>query len=98
MHYEIRLDNCVGSLFTGSKNGKEFAENNITEEGSPTSIHIFYHHNQMVTSSFFYGILVWFQERFSIEGLGQYSFTRMVKLINTDDIITAELNRAIKRL
>ena len=98
MHYEINISVIGGNLFTGLENGQKFMEGSVAKGIAPTSICILYHQNQMITSSFFYGILIWFQENFKDAGLGCYSFTRMIKLINTDDLIMAELNRAIQRL
>ncbi len=98
MHYEINISVAGGNLFTGLENGQKFMECSVAKGRDPTSICILYHHNQTITSSFFYGILTWFQVNFKEAGLGYYSFTRMIKLINTDDLIMAELNRAIQRL
>ncbi len=98
MHYDITINIKNGHLFTGFENGKKFMEDNVKKGRVPTSICILYHHNQMITSSFFYGILTWFQENFEEAGLGYYSFTKMTKLVNKDDLIVAEFNRAVSRL
>ena len=87
-----------GDLLTGKDRGYLFADENVIKSYLPTSIKILYTGSQMITSSFFYGVLKWLEETFEFEGLGAYSFKRIISLVNVDDLITEEFNRALDRL
>ena len=87
-----------GTLLTGKQNGFGFAEEHLTKSYLPTCIDIRYGSGQLITSSFFYGVLVWLEQTFEFEGLGRYSLEKLVNLVNVDDRNNNELHRAFDRL
>lgn len=98
MIYELRIDKCLGELFTGKENGKVWAEGNIRKSRLPSCIRILHKKEQLITSSFYLGILEWLQETFEFEGLGSYTLSRITSLRNVDDTNADELKRALNRL
>lgn len=98
MIYELRVDKCLGELFTGKENGKVWAEGNIPKDKLPSYIRILHKGGQLITSSFYLGVLEWFQETFEFEGLGCYTLSRITSLRNVDDTNADELKRAFNRL
>ena len=87
-----------GILLTGKRYGFGFAEEYLPKSYLPTRIDIRYGSGQLITSSFFYGVLTWFEQTFEFEGLGRYSLEKLVNLVNVEDRNNNELQRAFDRL
>ena len=87
-----------GTLLTGKRYGFGFAEEYLPKSYLPTRIDIRYGSSQIITSSFFYGVLAWFEQTFGLYGLGRYSLEKLVNLLNVDDRNNDELQRAFDRL
>lgn len=98
MIYELRIDKCLGELFTGKKNGSLWAEGNIKLSELPSCIRILHKEDQLITSSFYLGILERFQDAFEFEDLSGYTLSKITSLIIVDSTNSDELKRAFNRL
>lgn len=98
MIYELRIDKCLGRLFTGRKKGNDWAEGNIPKGSLPSKIDILHKGEQIITSSFYLGVFEWFKDNFEFEGEVSEVLKRITYLRNVDDTNLSDMKRALKRL